>query len=262
MPNFQGISRTAHKFSALSRKVGKGLRPPSTKLYNKICSGLATGKRLASRTGKLRPKRLNADSWRLLPRTRATKETFRRLVRWLSIFYKRLTKPHLPLFYLILTIIGLLVWFSVQVGAESIRLDNPTPYKAPVSPLKPLESTKLVEQSILAAIIKQPKWGSCGTSGYLGGQCVYGIAKWICVPQNMGNANEWDEYARRNGITVSSVPKIGSVAQSDAGRYGHVTLVLKVEGGSVYTRGMNEAGPWSIRESWSPVSSFEYIYFN
>ena len=46
--------------------------------------------------------------------------------------------------------------------------------------------------------------------------------------QHWGNANTWDDAARRSGVTVSSRPRPGDIAQSDAGTYGHVAYVAKV----------------------------------
>jgi surface antigen len=46
--------------------------------------------------------------------------------------------------------------------------------------------------------------------------------------QHWGNANSWDDAARRSGVTVASRPKAGDIAQSDAGSFGHVAYVAKV----------------------------------
>ncbi|MEO5983830.1 MAG: CHAP domain-containing protein, partial [Pedococcus sp.] len=46
--------------------------------------------------------------------------------------------------------------------------------------------------------------------------------------QHWGNANSWDDAARRSGVSVASRPKVGDIAQSDAGTYGHVAYVAKV----------------------------------
>ena len=96
---------------------------------------------------------------------------------------------------------------------------------------------------------------------YQRGQCVWGISQWINVPENLGSAYQWDDRARALGYTVSPVPKVGAVGQSDAGRYGHTVLVLDIRPGEVYVRGMNESGPYSIREYWSPMSKWEFILF-
>lgn len=137
-----------------------------------------------------------------------------------------------------------------QNGWIPMRAMTPAP-AVPETPLLP------VEQMALIPFIKPP----CGVGTYVGGQCTYGVASWTCVPSQMGNANRWDDYARANGYVVDNSPVMGAIAQSDAGYYGHVALVLRVENGQVLTRGMNEAGPWSVRERWSPISAFKYIHF-
>jgi surface antigen len=43
-----------------------------------------------------------------------------------------------------------------------------------------------------------------------------------------GNANQWDDNARRAGIPVDSTPRAGSVAVSNSGYYGHVMYVESV----------------------------------
>ena len=43
-----------------------------------------------------------------------------------------------------------------------------------------------------------------------------------------GYANEWDEAAKKSGVTVNKTPKVGSVAQTNAGEYGHVAWVTAV----------------------------------
>ena len=62
--------------------------------------------------------------------------------------------------------------------------------------------------------------------------------------QHWGNANSWDDAARRSGVTVASRPKVGDIAQSDAGGYGHVAYVAKVNSnGSFVVEEYNWAHP-------------------
>ena len=62
--------------------------------------------------------------------------------------------------------------------------------------------------------------------------------------QHWGNANSWDDAARRSGVTVASRPKVGDIAQSDAGSYGHVAYVAKVNSnGSFVVEEYNWAHP-------------------
>lgn len=98
-------------------------------------------------------------------------------------------------------------------------------------------------------------------NSYEAGQCTWGVANWKRIPMGMSDANQWDDWARAWGWTVSSVPRVGSVAQSDAGTWGHVALVTGVSGNQVKIKEMNWNGPYSVREAWWPVGSYEYIYF-
>lgn len=95
------------------------------------------------------------------------------------------------------------------------------------------------------------------------GNCTWGVASWINVPIS-GNANRWDDNARAKGYQVNPTePLPGAVAQSDAGYYGHVALVLAVAGDTVYVREMNVLGLGVVNESWYPRSHFSsYIYLN
>ena len=62
--------------------------------------------------------------------------------------------------------------------------------------------------------------------------------------QHWGNANHWDDAARAAGVTTSSRPHVGDIAQSDAGSYGHVAYVAKVNAnGSFVVEEYNWANP-------------------
>lgn len=52
--------------------------------------------------------------------------------------------------------------------------------------------------------------------------------------QHWGNANHWDDAARAAGVTTSSVPHVGDIAQSDAGSFGHVAYVAKVNSNGTF----------------------------
>lgn len=46
----------------------------------------------------------------------------------------------------------------------------------------------------------------------------------------IGNANQWDDNARNQGIPVDYNPQVGDVAISNAGYYGHAMYVEAVHG--------------------------------
>jgi N-acetylmuramoyl-L-alanine amidase len=77
-----------------------------------------------------------------------------------------------------------------------------------------------------------------GYNGYDPGWCTWYAASRVAVPNNWGNANTWDDGARVSGWTVSSIPRVGAVAQSNAGWAGHVGVVesVKVVSGKYYIK--------------------------
>lgn len=82
-----------------------------------------------------------------------------------------------------------------------------------------------------------------------------------------GNANRWNETAERLGYTVSNTPAAGTVAQSDAGAYGHVAWVESVNSdGTIniteYNRndGTCRSGDFCARTGVN-ASQYRYIYF-
>lgn len=106
-----------------------------------------------------------------------------------------------------------------------------------------------------------------GPNGYSYGYCTWYAANrsrqlGMTIPRNWGNANRWDEGARASGFTVSSAPKVGAIAQSDAGYYGHVGVVEEIKGDQVRISDMNGRAGWGRVDTnrWVNISSYEYIY--
>ena len=106
-----------------------------------------------------------------------------------------------------------------------------------------------------------------GSNGYDFGYCTWYVANRIAVPSNWGNAYTWDNLAPQSGWTVSSVPQVGSVAQTDSGGggLGHVAVVEAVsdDGTMVKYSDMNGiAGFGRVGYSdWVATSHFQhYIY--
>jgi surface antigen len=107
-------------------------------------------------------------------------------------------------------------------------------------------------------------WGMCKR------QCVsYAAFKVDQAYGNMpnwggyGNANQWDDNARRVGIPVGGVPKVGSVGVVNDGQYGHVAWVESVNNDGTLTISQFNAN-WSGEYSkWVVDRSFfdVYIYF-
>jgi surface antigen len=75
-----------------------------------------------------------------------------------------------------------------------------------------------------------------------------------------GNADHWDEAASELGYLVDHVPAVGAVAQTDAGRVGHVAWVSAVGDGTVTVEEYNMAvaGGYDVRTV--PTSDFRYLH--
>lgn len=93
------------------------------------------------------------------------------------------------------------------------------------------------------------------------GNCTWYVASVVKVPAGLGNAADWAANAKAMGFTVSSTPDVGSVAQTSAGYYGHVAVVVRVEGDQVVIREMNSLGLGIVDERSVPVSTYVYISF-
>lgn len=105
-------------------------------------------------------------------------------------------------------------------------------------------------------------WGGAPIYGYNGydyGWCTWYAANKVAVPANWGNANTWDNYAAGQGWTVSTVPKVGAVAQTDAGGLGHVGVVEAVspDGSMIKYSDMNGLAGWGAvgYSDWVPTLS-------
>ncbi len=67
----------------------------------------------------------------------------------------------------------------------------------------------------------------------------------------LGNANQWDDNARNSGIPVDSTPRIGDIAVSNLGTYGHVMYVEAVgDDGGIYVSDYNQQYDGLYREYW------------
>lgn len=106
---------------------------------------------------------------------------------------------------------------------------------------------------------------SYGGNGYDYGYCTWYAASRVSVPNNWGNANTWDDYARLSGWTVSTRPVPGAILQSDRGWAGHVGYVEAVssDGSMIKYSDMNGLAGWGRvgYSDWVPASTFDhYIY--
>ena len=80
--------------------------------------------------------------------------------------------------------------------------------------------------------------------------------------EHWGNAENWDDVARRLGYRVDGVPAIGAVAQSDDGRVGHVAWVSAIGPGTVTIEEYNHATPGGYGSRTVPVGDFRYLHLD
>lgn len=98
-----------------------------------------------------------------------------------------------------------------------------------------------------------------GYNGYIPGWCTFYAASRVSVPTNWGNANTWDTGARAAGWTVSPVPVVGAIGQTDRGSQGHVGVVDEVSADGTMIKysdmnglaGFNKVG----HSDWVPANS-------
>ncbi len=81
----------------------------------------------------------------------------------------------------------------------------------------------------------------------------------------VGNANQWDDNARRAGIPVDSNPTPGAIAVSNTGFYGHVMYVeeVGVVNGqqAIYVSDYNAGWDGRYREYWRLPTGLVFIHF-
>jgi surface antigen len=90
--------------------------------------------------------------------------------------------------------------------------------------------------------------------------CTWGAASMKGDITWSGNANEWDDAARAQGKTVSDVPIVGAVAETDRGYYGHVAVVTNIDASGVWITEMNYDGNGGVRTRLAGPGEFVYIY--
>lgn len=77
-----------------------------------------------------------------------------------------------------------------------------------------------------------------------------------------GNANQWDDNARAAGIPVDAAPRVGDIAVSNAGAYGHVMFVEAVYGdGTIYISQYNGAWDGKYSEGKRTTAGLVFIHF-
>lgn len=140
---------------------------------------------------------------------------------------------------------------------------------AEISGLKPGDLIIIPNGSVQPAIVRSAAISSFaatyGYNGYDYGYCTWYVASKIPVPSNWGNANTWALYAAPSGWTVSTVPRVGAVAQTSRGFQGHVAIVEAVspDGTTIKYSDMNGLAGWGRvgYSDWVSSSYYQhYIY--
>lgn len=76
-----------------------------------------------------------------------------------------------------------------------------------------------------------------------------------------GNAENWDNNAKRLGYRVDRNATVGSVMVRNSGRYGHVAIVAKVERSRVYVEQYNAGGTHRYSKQWLTRKGKVFIHF-
>ena len=77
-----------------------------------------------------------------------------------------------------------------------------------------------------------------------------------------GNANQWDDNARAAGIPIDTAPRVGDIAVSNAGTYGHVMYVERVNSdGTIYISQYNAAWDGRYSEGTRTTAGLYFIHF-
>jgi len=78
----------------------------------------------------------------------------------------------------------------------------------------------------------------------------------------VGNANQWDDNAIRAGIPVDGNPRVGDVAVSNSGYYGHVMYVEAVhDDGTIYVSQYNANWGGTYSEARVNIGNLVFIHF-
>ncbi|GAC1369817.1 MAG: hypothetical protein NVSMB39_2050 [Candidatus Saccharimonadales bacterium] len=80
-------------------------------------------------------------------------------------------------------------------------------------------------------------------------------------PSGWGNANQWPGSARAAGYSVNGSPRVGDVAISMLGTYGHAMYVEGVSGGSIYVSQYNFNNTGEYSTMTIPASGLYFIHF-
>ena len=95
---------------------------------------------------------------------------------------------------------------------------------------------------------------------YSYGYCTYGVASWVSIPNNWGDAHQWANSASNAGYVVNTFPEVGSIATTTRGKLGHVALVIGIDENKILIKEMNSEGWNIVSQRWASISEFMYIH--
>lgn len=91
---------------------------------------------------------------------------------------------------------------------------------------------------------------------------VWSTGRYMPYWGGIGNANQWDDNARRAGIPVDGNPRPGDVAIKNAGFYGHAMYVEHVYGdGTIYISQYNAGWDGYYSEARISTAGLVFIHF-
>lgn len=77
-----------------------------------------------------------------------------------------------------------------------------------------------------------------------------------------GNAKTWDDAAKKAGMKVDGKPKVGDIAVWNAGTYGHVAYVAKLDGSKIVVEEYNKSKPLAYTKRTIAASTVDnFIHF-
>ena len=92
-------------------------------------------------------------------------------------------------------------------------------------------------------------------NGYPYGYCTYYVATKRSVPSSMGNAKNWLNSARSNGMATGASPEVGAIAVTGESWWGHVAFVEDVSDGYITISEMNYNGWGVVNRRTLPANS-------
>jgi surface antigen len=162
------------------------------------------------------------------------------------------------LVFIMLPVVG----YRAGSAAASPVPTKPTPVVRQVQ-MSPPPPTQVVQAATVAPPAPPPTpvvktYSAARSNGYTYG--TYYVANRRDIPRNWGNARSWLASAKRAGFATGSAPRVGAIAWTSMGYYGHVAIVEEVSGARVRISEMNYNGWNHVSTRWTSASEFQYIY--